>query len=54
MTHFTGHNFDIYSGTRGDVVDRLDGIWLELRGTDTVKWDGALEGALKEIGYVRH
>lgn len=54
MNHFIASDFDIYSGTRGDVIDRMDGIWIELRDRDTAKWTGMLDDALKAVGYVRH
>jgi len=55
MTHFTGHNFEIYSGSQGDVIARERGvIWIEYKGLDTVLWFGNLDDALARVGYVRH
>lgn len=51
MNMFKGDGYIIYSGVRGDIVLRTDGIWIEFAGLDTFFWPGSVGGAMKIVGY---
>jgi len=52
MTTFTGDGYTIYSGARGDVIVREDGVWVEEGGKDT-QMARTLDFALDYVKFQR-